>query len=262
MSLKEEVAEETCSHLSFADLLRGSCATAARTDYQELYHKVPRIVSGHKRPVPATPSAERRNPSQRACRELFSPDHEQAGPSARPVMHPSEQAPGSALAGTDAALNSRQTAPAQVAQSPTVLAPALCVPVTDLWPLMLPNSSQVLHNRLSSSNLLPSTTATGQQLLHLEVQLQTLLGIRKDEEGTHNICWVDHGFLHYSQGILHFHRIYGDAECAQVTTSCPLSYDDNCETVHSEHNNHAIWFCSQQYSLVSSNNSSNYSTLM
>lgn len=252
MSLKEEVVEEASSQLSLAHPLRGSCAAAARTGNQELHQHITRTVSGHKRSVPATASAEGRNPSQRACRELFSPDHEQAGPSAQPVMHPSEQAPRFPLAEADTALASTNATPAWVAQSPTVLASApfaqsptllACLPIAsvpDPWSLLLSNSSQVLHNRLSSSNLLPSTTATGQQLLQLEIQLQALLGIREDEESPHIICWVDHGFLHYPQGILHFHRIYGDAECAQVTTSCPLLYGDKYDIVCA-HNHYAIW---------------------
>ena len=94
--------------------------------------------------------------------------------------------------------------------------------------------------------------ATGQQLLQLEVQLQGLLGIRKDEDGTNNICWVDHGFLHYAQGVLYFHGFYGDAECAQVTASWPLSCDINCQSVYSELYHYTIWFCSQQCTLSSS----------
>ena len=241
MSPKDEVVEEGCSHLSLADPLGGSSAAAAHTDNQELYHQITRTVSGHKRSFPATAAAERREPSQRACRELFSPHHEQAGPAAQPGMHPSEQAQRSPLATADAAFASIQATPAQAADLPTVLAPAPCVPVVDELPSLLSNSGEVLRNRLSNSNLLPSTTVTGQQLLRLEFQLQALLRMRQSEDGTDNICWVDHGFLHYSQGILHFYRIYGDAECAQVTNSCFLS----CETVCGEHNRHAIWFCSQ-----------------
>ena len=230
MSPKEEVVAEACSQLSLADPSGESCA-AARSDSQELYHQITRSVSGHKRSVPATAATERKNSSQRACRELFRPHHAQAGPSAQPGLHPSEQSPRSPLAEANAALGARQATPAQIAQSPTILAPQLCAPVADAWSLLLSNSGQVLHNRLRTSNLLPLTTATGQQLLQLEAQLQALLGIRKDEEGTNNICWVDHGFLHYPQGILHFHRIYGDAECAQVTDSWLLSYDINCEDI-------------------------------
>lgn len=204
---KEELAEEACSQLSLAGPLRGSHAAPTNTDNQALYHQITRTVSGHKRSVPATVAAEHRNPSQRACRELFRADNEQAGPSAQGQsgLHPSAQA-----------LFPTQATPAPVAQPPTVL----CTLVADPRSLLLSNSGQVLHSRLTSSSLLPSTTAT--QLLQLEIQLQGLLGIRKDEEGSDNICWVDHGLLHYGQGVLQFHRLYGDAECAQVTNAQPL----------------------------------------
>ena len=234
MSLKEEVAEEACSHLSLADPLGGLRAAAADTNKQQLYHQITRTVSGHKRSVPATAAAARTKPSQRACRELFIPHDEQAGPSARPGVHPSEQAPRSPLAEANAAVDARRATPAQVAQPSTFLPPALCAPVADPCSLLLSNSGQVLHSRLSSSNLLPSTTAAGQQLLQLEVQLQALLGIRQHEEGTNNICWVDHGFLHYPQGTLHFYRMYGDAECAQVSCALLSSHVVCCETVFSE----------------------------
>lgn len=206
--------KEACSQFSLADPLRGSRAAATYTDNQELNYQITRTFSGHKRSVPATVAAEHRNPSQRACRELFRPNNEQAGPSAQgqPGTHPSAEA--------SAPLPSTQATPAPVPQPPTML----CAPVADPWSLLLSNSGQVLHNRLTSSSLLPSTTATGQQLVQLEIQLQALLGIRRDEEGTNNTCWVDHGLLHYSQGVLQFHRIYGDAECAQVINAWPLSY--------------------------------------
>lgn len=247
MSLKEEVVENACSQLSLAEPSEGSCAAAAHTD-----SKIARTVSGHKRSVPATAATERRNHSQRACRELFRPHHAQAGPSAQPGTHPSDLLPISPLAEANVALSARQATAAQVAQPPTVSPSAVCAPVSDSCSVLRSNSGQVLHNRLSSSNLLPSTTATGQQLLQLEVQLQGLLGIRKDEDGTNNICWVDHGFLHYAQGVLYFHGFYGDAECAQVTASSPLSCDINCQSVYSELYHYTIWFCSQKCTLSSS----------
>lgn len=208
---KQEVVEDACSQFNLADPLRGSRAAATYTDNQELNYQFTRTVSGHKRsvPAPANAAAENRHPSQRACRELFRSNHEQAGPSAQPQpgLHPSAEA----CAPT-------QATPAPVPQPPVML----CAPVADPWSLLLFNSGQVLHNRLSSSSLVSSTTATGQQLLQLEIQLQALLGIRRDEEGSDNVCWVDHGLLHYSHGILQFCRVYGDAECAQVSNAWPV----------------------------------------
>lgn len=225
----KDVVEEACSQLRVAHPLQWSDTAAAHSHNQSLHQQITRTVSGHKRPGSATTAADRKTPSQRACRELFSPDKEQAAPAAQPLqgMQPSQQAPRLPLAEANAALTPRQAAPAQVAQPFFAQTSVPCLPVADSWSLLLGSSGQVLHNRLHSSNLLPSTTATGQQLLELETQLQALLGIRKGEQGTDNICWVDHGFVHYTQGIMHFYRIYGDAECAQVSHACPSSHSIN-----------------------------------
>lgn len=220
LSAKPEVVNEAGSQLSFAGHLQRPNLSPGHINHDHMHQPITCTVSGHKRSIQATTPANEQRPSQRTCRELFSPDSPQAALAMfaqQPVnMHLPGQPPTSPLALASSELARRQATPTQVAHPPSATRPMPSVPVTDPWSLLLANSSLVLHERLSSSNLTPHATASGRQLLELEVQLQALLGVRKDEEGSDNVCWVDHGFLHYAQGVMHFHRMYGDAECAQV----------------------------------------------
>ena len=86
------------------------------------------------------------------------------------------------------------------------------------WSQLQGCSSEVLHARLERCNLLPQHTQAGQQLLELEMQSQSKIGLRVPEYGDDegNICWVDNGLLLYPEGVKSFAITYGDAECAQV----------------------------------------------
>ena len=184
------------------------------TEHGPTFH----VVSGRKRS-----SHEQRfsdsAPLRSTRRELFSPSQHlspQTSVAAHlSCMHPPQHLPRPLFTEGHTRHGSSQAA-APIGHAPRT-APVLH-PAPDPCSALLGSSSAVLSHRLLSNNLSPSTTATGQQLLNLEVQLQALLGIRSDEEGGNNICWVDSGILNYVQGVLHFHRIYGDAECAQVMT--------------------------------------------
>ncbi len=92
--------------------------------------------------------------------------------------------------------------------------------LTATWSQLPAHSAQVLHARLSACALLPEHTATGQQLLEIELQIQSILGVRKAERGedADNVCWVDNGLLLCPEGVKSFAIAYGDAECAQVFT--------------------------------------------
>lgn len=214
--------QENRSQLGFADPLPHSRPNPAPANSREaLSPDIPRAVSGHKRSsLEVLGPSDCQNASKVLCRNLFSPDTEQfASSSAAPqslAMHPSQNSP-SPMAEANTQPSSGQAPPAQSGQPPSALTPVRRTPTPDPWSSLLGGSSQVLHNRLTISNLLPSITATGQQLLEVEAQLQALLGMRRDEEGSNNICWVDHSFVNGTHGVLQFHRIYGDAECAQVT---------------------------------------------
>ena len=221
LSAKREIVEEAGSQLSLGGPLQRRHVSASQTNNDILPQHTTPTVSAHKRSVSVITPATDQRPSQRACRELFSPNSAQAAPavfSQQPVdIHYPGQSSRSPLALTSTDHAQSQATPIQLAQPPSAATPVPTVPVADLWSLLLANSGQVLHQRLSNSNLLSPPTATGQELLELEVQLQALLGIRQDEEGSDNVCWVDHGFLHYAQGVMYFHGMYGDAECGQVT---------------------------------------------
>lgn len=219
LSAKREMVEEACSQLSCPGPLQPPHVPASNMNKDVLHQQITPTVSGHKRPGTAITTPDCQRPSQRTCRELFfSPDCSQAAPAISAQQptnaRPHEQASRFPVAEASAQVAYRQTTPTQLAQPPVAAMPVQSV--ADPWSLLLANSSWVLRQRLSSSNLLSPAMGTGRQLLELEVQLQALLGIRKDEEGSDNICWVDHGFLHYAQGVMYFHRMYGDDECAQV----------------------------------------------
>lgn len=224
LSAKPKFVDEAASQLTFAGPLQRPNLSPGHMSHGQMHQQITSTVGGHKRSIQATTPENEQRPSQRTCRELFSPDSAQAAPAlfAQQLvdMHLPRQPPTPTLGLASSELARRQATPTQVAHPPSATTPVPSVPVADPWSLLLANSSLVLRERLSSSNLTPAATATGRQLLELEVQLQALLGVRKDEEGSGNVCWVDHGFLHYAQGVMYFHRMYGDAECAQVIQPC------------------------------------------
>ena len=97
-----------------------------------------------------------------------------------------------------------------------LIIPSKASPLTASWSLLQPYSAQVLQARLGRCDLLPENTATGRQLLEMEVQLQRLVGARIPVDDADEVCWVDDGLLMYPEGVKCFAISHGDAECAQV----------------------------------------------
>ena len=215
--------QETWSQLGFAVPMPHSRSTPAPTNLQACSAAIPRALSGHKRSaIEAVGPPDCLNASKVVCRNLFSPGTGLSAPASaahqQPTRHPSQTSPASPPAEASSSPDPGQAQTAQTGQPPSALTPVRRTQTPHPWSSLFSSSSQVLRNRLTISNLLPATTATGQQLLQSEAQLQALLGMRQDEEGSDNICWVDHSFVNSAHGVLQFYMKYGDAECAQVTT--------------------------------------------
>lgn len=167
---------------------------------------------------------EKRSRQQRGTqRDLFREDKEQAHSLLAPPpadfsrmssprqLHASAQLAKSPLGEA----NTEHSPQSAMSQGPLVI-PSKASPLTASWSLLQSHSAQVLQARLGRCDLLPENTATGRQLLEMEVQLQSLVGARTPVDDADEVCWVDNGLLMYPEGVKCFAISHGDAECAQV----------------------------------------------
>lgn len=235
LHVKDEPIDEARSHQADCGLSQPQRALASQAqDMQRglrTLQKPTRVASGQKRTLSQGPQGSDRCKSPRTTRrDLFKHDKEQETSSAVPLM------PECSVTNASHEVQVlHQTAGSPPAEAKSQHSPTVCAPASNsfllqtppvvaqsnvssmLWSQLLGRSAQVLHARLSSYKLLPDHTVSGQQLLQLEAEVQSLLGLRQSDEGdADNVCWVDNGLLLHPEGVKSFAITYGDAECTQV----------------------------------------------
>ena len=92
-------------------------------------------------------------------------------------------------------------------------------PCQQLWTALPAKTRQTLSRRLITGGLRPEASASGYQVLQLELHAQGLFGARSPLE---DACWLDDSAIRTRQtnqlGVARFHSAFGDIECAQVCT--------------------------------------------
>ena len=90
-------------------------------------------------------------------------------------------------------------------------------PCQQLWTVLPAKTRQTLRGRLITGGLQPEASASGYQVLQIEVHAQGLFGARSPRE---DACWLDDSAIWTRQlnqlGIAKFHAEFGDSECTRV----------------------------------------------
>lgn len=93
-------------------------------------------------------------------------------------------------------------------------------PCQQLWTALPTKTRQTLSRRLITGGLRREASASGYQVLQLELHAQGLFGARSPLE---DACWLDDSAIWTRQanqlGVARFHSAFGDIECAQVCTN-------------------------------------------